>query len=187
MIASVSSLVLWEEVEEYPSLSPFPFPFPFPVRRSSPFEVDGGERWLLLGILESGGLHAGGPVFLSDSGGALSLRSYTFAESSSSSSSMSLSCLRRSPQSSCWRLLLPAPLPGGPYALDMSPRGRAKVWGARVFACEELMKSRLLGNQIGRRALLCLNEERLNDTFWDLERAFPEVMASCSSHILESF
>ena len=75
MIASVSSLVLWEEVDEYPNLSPFPFPLPFPVRRSSPFEVDGGERWLRLGILESGGVHAGGPDFLSVSGGALFLRS----------------------------------------------------------------------------------------------------------------
>ena len=41
--------------------------------------------------------------------------------------------------------------------------------------------------QIGRRALLCLNKESLNDAFWNLIRAFPEVVAPGSSHVFESF
>ena len=52
-----------------------------------------------------------------------------------------------------------------------------KSLSAGLFACEKLVERGLCWNQIGRRALLFLDEKCLDESFRDLERAFSEVMS----------
>jgi hypothetical protein len=46
-----------------------------------------------------------------------------------------------------------------------------------LFACEQLVERGLRCNQMGRRALLFLDEKCLDESFRDLVRAFSEVMS----------